>query len=53
MLPTDEKIFFSLSVEAFSLLCSGNLPKGKEITLLNMGWMEDLNPTERWTTAAD
>lgn len=47
------RYLFSPSVEAFFLLCSGNLPKGKEITLLNTGWMADVNPTERWTTAAD
>lgn len=54
MPPTDEQIyFFPPSVEAFSLLCSGNLPKRKKITLLNTGWMADINPMKRWTTAAD
>lgn len=54
MPPTDEQIyFFSPSVEAFSVLFSGNLPKGKKITLLNTGWMADINPMKRWTTAAD
>lgn len=54
MPPTDEQIyFFSPSVEAFSVLFSGNLPKGKKITLQNTGWMADINPMKRWTTAAD
>lgn len=53
MLPTDEERCFSLSVEAFSLLCSGNLPKGKDITILNTVWIADVNSMERWTSAAD